>query len=305
MDRYATLFRDLTRTCPSMEVRVDEPMSRHTTFRIGGPVRVMALPRTEEEAVKAVQVALRHEVQPFYLGNGSNLLVSDRGYEGFILKLVDGLGTLEVHGTTLTAGSGVLLSRLSSFAMDKGLAGLEFAHGIPGSVGGAVTMNAGAYDSDMSALVREVRCLTAEGETQVLPSQALDFSYRHSAFAGGGRLILGATLELRPGNEGDIRALMDALGSHRRHKQPLDLPSARSIFKRSTGYYAAALIDGCGLKGTTVGGAQVSKKHAGFIVNMDKATCADVLQLAELVRETVLRETGVAMELEVRTLGPV
>ena len=189
--------------------------------------------------------------------------------------------------------------------MDKGLAGLEFAHGIPGSVGGAVTMNAGAYDSDMSALVREVRCLTAEGETQVLPSQALDFSYRHSAFAGGGRLILGATLELRPGNEGDIRALMDDLGSRRRHKQPLDLPSAGSIFKRPKGYYAAALIDECGLKGTTVGGAQVSKKHAGFIVNMDKATCADVLQLAELVRETVLRETGVAMELEVRTLGPV
>ena len=125
MDRYATLFRDLTRTCPSMEVRVDEPMSRHTTFRIGGPVRVMALPKTEEEAVKAVQVALRHEVQPFYMGNGSNLLVSDQGYEGFILKLVDGLGTLEADGTTLNAGSGVLLSRLSSFAMDKGLTGLE------------------------------------------------------------------------------------------------------------------------------------------------------------------------------------
>ena len=305
MDRYATLFRDLTRTCPSMEVRVDEPMSRHTTFRIGGPVRVMALPKTEEEAVKAVQVALRHEVQPFYMGNGSNLLVSDQGYEGFILKLVDGLGTLEADGTTLNAGSGVLLSRLSSFAMDKGLTGLEFAHGIPGSVGGAVTMNAGAYDSDMSTLVREVRCLTAEGELQALPARDLDFSYRHSAFSDGGRLILGATLELRPGSEGDIRALMDDLGSRRRHKQPLDLPSAGSIFKRPKGYYAAALIDECGLKGTTVGGAQVSKKHAGFIVNMDKATCADVLQLAELVRETVLRETGVAMELEVRTLGPV
>ena len=291
MDRYATLFRDLTRTCPSMEVRVDEPMSRHTTFRIGGPVRVMALPKTEEEAVKAVQVALRHEVQPFYMGNGSNLLVSDQGYEGFILKLVDGLGTLEADGTTLNAGSGVLLSRLSSFAMDKGLTGLEFAHGIPGSVGGAVTMNAGAYDSDMSTLVREVRCLTAEGELQALSAQDLDFSYRHSAFSDGGRLILGATLELRPGSEG--------------HKQPLDLPSAGSIFKRPQGYYAAALIDECKLKGTTIGGAQVSKKHAGFIVNVDKATCADVLRLAELVQETVLRETGVELELEVRTLGQV
>ena len=304
MDRYATLFRDLTRTCPSLEVRVDEPMSRHTTFRIGGPARVMALPKTEEEAVKAAQVALRHQIQPFYMGNGSNLLVSDRGYEGFVLKLADGLGALESKGDTITAGSGVLLSRLSSFAMEKGLTGLEFAHGIPGSVGGAVTMNAGAYDSDMSALVRQVRCLTPEGEAQTVSAQDLGFTYRGSAFTGD-RLILGATLELQPGREEEIRALMADFGNRRRHKQPLDLPSAGSIFKRPQGYYTAALIDECKLKGTTIGGAQVSKKHAGFIVNVDKATCADVLRLAELVRETVLRETGVELELEVRTLGQV
>ena len=302
MDRYATLFRDLTRTCPSLEVRVDEPMSRHTTFRLGGPARVMALPKTEEEAVKAAQVALRHQIQPFYMGNGSNLLVSDRGYEGFVLKLADGLGALESKGDTITAGSGVLLSRLSSFAMEKGLTGLEFAHGIPGSVGGAVTMNAGAYDSDMSALVRQVRCLTPEGEAQTVSAQDLGFTYRGSAFTGD-RLILGATLELQPGREEEIRALMADFGNRRRHKQPLDLPSAGSIFKRPQGYFAAALIDECRLKGTTIGGAQVSTKHAGFIVNVGGATCSDVLQLAEQIQETVLRETGVALELEVRTLG--
>ena len=303
MDRYANLFRDLTRTCPSLEVRAEEPMSRHTTFRIGGPTRVMALPKTEEEAVKAVRVALRHGIQPFYMGNGSNLLVSDQGYEGFILKLVDGLGGLKVQGTTISAGSGVLLSRLSSFAMDKGLAGLEFAHGIPGSVGGAVTMNAGAYDSDMSSVVREVRCLTAEGEQQAVPVQELGFAYRRSLFTDGGRLILGATLELLPGREGEIRALMEEFGNRRRRKQPLDLPSAGSIFNRPNGFFAAALIDECGLKGTTIGGAQVSTKHAGFIVNIGGATCSDVLRLAEQVQETVFQETGVELELEVRTLG--
>ena len=281
------------------------PMASLTTFRIGGPCGILFTASNPETAALLLRCCAEEEVPLLILGNGSNLLVSDQGYEGFILKLVDGLGTLEADGTTLNAGSGVLLSRLSSFAMDKGLTGLEFAHGIPGSVGGAVTMNAGAYDSDMSTLVREVRCLTAEGELQALSAQDLDFSYRHSAFSDGGRLILGATLELRPGSEGDIRALMEDFGNRRRHKQPLDLPSAGSIFKRPQGYYAAALIDECKLKGTTIGGAQVSKKHAGFIVNVDKATCADVLRLAELVQETVLRETGVELELEVRTLGQV
>lgn len=278
-------------------------MSRHTTFRIGGPVRLMALPKTEEEAQKAVRTALQHDIRPFYMGNGSDLLVSDQGYEGFILKAVNGLNTLEVRENVITAGSGVLLSRLSSFAMDKGLAGLEFAHGIPGSVGGAVTMNAGAYDGDMKAVVRAVRCLTPEGEEETVAGEGLDFAYRHSAFQDEQRLILSAELVLRPGDSGDIKALMDDLGNRRRHKQPLDLPSAGSVFKRPAGYFAASLIDECKLKGLTVGGAQVSKKHAGFIVNLGEATCADVLTLAEQVQETVLRETGVALELEVRTLG--
>lgn len=303
MDRYTTLIRDLARSCPGLELRADEPMSRHTTFRIGGPVRVMALPRTEEEAEKAVRTALQHDVRPFYMGNGSDLLVSDAGYEGFILKTVDGMGALGADGKRLTAGSGVLLSRLANFAMEHGLTGLEFAHGIPGSLGGAVTMDAGAYDGDMGMVVREVRCLTEEGEVRTVSGADLDFSYRHSAFSDEKRLILGATLELKPGDPASIKALMDDLGNRRRHKQPLDLPSAGSTFKRPQGYFAAALIDECGLKGVSIGGAQVSKKHAGFLVNTGGATCSDVLRLAELVRETVLRETGVELELEMRTLG--
>lgn len=302
MDRYTSLFRELSRACPTLELRAEEPMSRHTTFRIGGPVRLMALPRNGEEAVKAVRTALEHDIRPFYMGNGSDLLVSDRGYEGFIMKAVDGLGGLEVRGRRVIAGSGVLLSRLSSFAMDKGLTGLEFAHGIPGSVGGAITMNAGAYNGDMKSVVRKVRCLGPEGEEE-LTGDALDFSYRHSAFQDGRRLILEAELELKEGDSGDIKALMDDFGNRRRHKQPLDLPSAGSVFKRPAGYFAAALIDECKLKGLTVGGAQVSTKHAGFIVNLGGATCSDVLTLVGQVQETVLRETGVELELELRTLG--
>ena len=303
MDRYTSLFRELSRTCPALELRAEEPMSRHTTFRIGGPVRLMALPRSEEEAVKAVRTAIQHDIHPFYMGNGSDLLVADRGYEGFIIKAVDGLGGLECHGNMITAGSGVLLSRLSSFAMDKGLSGLEFAHGIPGSVGGAITMNAGAYGGEMKAVVQSGRCRSAQGEEEPVSGDDLDCSYRHSAFQDESRLILSAQMELKPGDSGDIKALMDDFGNRRRHKQPLDLPSAGSVFKRPAGYFAASLIDECKLKGLTVGGAQVSKKHAGFIVNLGNATCSDVLSLAEQVQETVLKETGVALELEVRTLG--
>ena len=302
MDRYASLFRELSRTCPDLELRAEEPMSRHTTFRIGGPVRLMALPKTEEEARKAVHTALQHDIRPFYMGNGSDLLVSDQGYEGFILKAVDGLSTLEHEGNVIRAGSGVLLSRLSSFAMDKGLAGLEFAHGIPGSVGGAVTMNAGAYDGDMKAVVRSVRCLTPEGEETVVSGDDLDFAYRHSAFQDERRFILGAELELKAGDSGDIKTLMDDLGNRRRHKQPLDVPSAGSVFKRPQGFYAGKLIEECGLRGYACGGAHVSEKHCGFIVNTGGATCEDVLHVIEYIRKTVFEQKGVMLEPEIKII---
>lgn len=303
MDRYSSLIQMLTERCPSLALRRDEPMARHTTFRIGGPVKVMALPKTEDEAILAVQCAAEMGIEPFFMGNGSDLLVSDQGVDGFAIKTVDGLGGLSRQGTEITAGSGVLLSRLANFALEQGLTGLEFAHGIPGSLGGAVTMDAGAYNGDMSMVVQEVWYLDERGEKRSLSGAELDFSYRHSAFSDGKRLILGARLALQPGDPAEIKALMEDLGHRRRHKQPLDLPSAGSTFKRPTGYFAAALIDECKLKGTAIGGAQVSTKHAGFIVNTGGATCGDVLALVELVRETVRRETGVELELEIKTLG--
>ena len=278
-------------------------MARHTTFRIGGPARLMALPKSGAEAQAALQAAAGLGVEPIFVGNGSNLLVADAGVTGFVVKAVDGLGELRCEGNSLYAGAGVLLSTLSGLARDHSLTGLEFAHGIPGSVGGAVTMNAGAYNGEMGAVVREVDCLEADGTRRTLSGDELAFSYRHSAFSDGRRFILGARMELTPGDPVSIQMLMDDFGNRRRHKQPLNLPSAGSTFKRPEGYFAAALIDECKLKGTTIGGAQVSKKHAGFLVNAGGATCSDVLALVDLIRETVLRETGVALELEVKTLG--
>ena len=303
MDEMNALRQRLMDTCPGMELRENEPMERHTTFRIGGPARLMALPKSREEAAAAVQTARAHGIVPFFLGNGSDLLVSDKGYPGFIIKTVGGLTDLTVEGNRIRAGSGVLLSTLSRAALEHGLTGLEFSNGIPGSLGGAITMNAGAYDGDMSMVVRSVDFVDEEGALKTLSGADLDFSYRHSAFSDGRRFILGAELELAPGKPDQIQALMDDLWNRRRHKQPLDKPSAGSTFKRPQGYFAAALIDECKLKGARVGGAEVSKKHAGFIINAGGATSADVLALARQVQETVLRETGVALELEIRLLG--
>lgn len=303
MDSYSTLTNDLRAACPGLELRENEPMARHTTFRVGGPVRLMALPKSGAEAAAAVKAACALGITPFFMGNGSNLLAADRGWEGFIIKTQAGLDALEADGSAITAGSGVLLVRLANFARELGLTGLEFAHGIPGSVGGAVTMNAGAYDGEIRQVCVETTVLTPEGELETVAGEEQDFSYRHSAFSGGARLILGAKFQLQRGDGAAIQARMDELMERRRSKQPLEYPSAGSTFKRPAGHFAAALIDRCGLKGRRVGGAQVSEKHAGFIVNRGGATCADILALAELVRETVLRETGVTLEMEVRTLG--
>ncbi len=313
MDRFAVLRRELSRRCPALELRENEPMSKHTTFRIGGPAALMALPHTEEEAAEAVQTAAQCGVTPFFLGNGSNLLVPDRGVERFVLKLAGGLERLEPVYTPeksgILAGSGVLLSRLSGFALEQGLTGLEFAGGIPGSVGGAVVMNAGAYGGEMAQAVRGVTCLEPDGTVAVLKGEQLRFSYRRSVFSDGQRLVLRVKLRLRPGDPAEIREKMADMAQRRKEKQPLEYPSAGSAFKRpapladGTPVYAAALIDQCGLKGRSVGGAQVSEKHAGFIVNQGGATFGDVLRLMEQVQETVLKQTGVALEPEVKILS--
>lgn len=303
MDRYSMLTKELLSACPGMEVREREPMAEHTTFRIGGPARLMVLPRSAEEAATAVRLAGEWGIKPFFLGNGSNLLVADGGYDGLIIKATDGLTRLEVQGESICAGSGVLLPKLAAFACEQGLEGLEFAHGIPGSVGGAVTMNAGAYGGELGQAVEEVYLLGGQGEKVTLQGAELDFGYRHSAFSDGSRLILGAKFRLKRGDAKAIRERMEELMQARRSKQPLEYPSAGSTFKRPAGHFAAALIDQCGLKGLTVGGAQVSEKHAGFVINRGGATCADVLALVAEIRRRVLEAQGVELELEIRTLG--
>ena len=299
MERINALKIRLAQDCPELELLEQESMSRHTTFRVGGPVSLMALPRTAEQAVLAVRAAAEEKIAPFFLGNGSNLLVPDVGVGAFVIKTA-GLNEITVEGDRITAQSGVLLSRLAVTARDHGLTGLEFAHGIPGSLGGAVTMNAGAYDGEMAQVVTSVTYLTADG--QVETTNRFDFSYRHSAFSDGTRMILSAAMQLQPGDPAAIRARMEELMERRKSKQPLEWPSAGSTFKRPEGYFAAALIDQCGLKGLTVGGAQVSEKHAGFVINKGGATCADILELMEQVKRRVWEQTGVTLEPEVKLL---
>ena len=299
MERLEKLRRERH---PLVELRVNEPMSRHTTFRIGGPAALMALPKTAGEAKAAVKTARELGIEPFFLGNGSNLLVADEGYPGFIIKLTWDFDGIREVNRGLEAGSAVLLSRLSNALVGRGLTGLEFAGGIPGSVGGAVTMNAGAYGGEMAQVLESVTFLDEAGEVCTLPASECGFGYRHSVFSDRKCLILKARFHLDQGDPAAIRARMEELAAKRREKQPLEWPSAGSMFKRPPGHFAAALIDQCGLKGLIVGGAQVSEKHAGFVVDRGGATCADVLELVRQVRESVLRQTGVELEMEVKVL---
>lgn len=301
MSQMHSLKNMLLQMCPDMPLLEQENMSRHTTFRVGGPVSLMALPQNTEQAICVVRFAAGEGICPVFLGNGSNLLVPDAGCNAFVIKTTSGLCNAKVDGTQVSAESGILLARLAVLARDNELTGLEFAHGIPGSLGGAVTMNAGAYDGEMSQVVAEVTCLTSSGQVETIDQ--FDFSYRHSAFSDGSRLILSVKLQLKPGNLSDIQARMDDLIERRKSKQPLEWPSAGSTFKRPQGHFAAALIDQCGLKGLTVGGAQVSEKHAGFVINKGGATCSDILSLMEMVRQRVFDATGVVLEPEVKLLG--
>lgn len=302
MDQLDTLYERLCQTVPGLELRRNELMSRHTTFRVGGPAALMALPTGETELVAAMALAAELEVSPLVIGNGSNLLVDDEGLRAFVVKTAPGLCWCGGEGNVLTAQAGVLLSRLSGQAAQRGLTGLEFAHGIPGSLGGGIFMNAGAYGGELSQVVSEVRVMDGEGNIRVLPASACRFSYRHSAFADSGEMILSASLTLLPGDREDIWAHMAELAAKRREKQPLEYPSAGSTFKRPLGHFAAVLIDQCGLRGLTVGGAQVSPKHAGFVINTGGATCRDILTLIDQVRERVFQDTGVELEPEVRYL---
>lgn len=288
---------------PGLTIKSGEPMSRHTSFRTGGPAKRMAFPETAEEVAALVEAAEGFGARPFILGNGTNLLAPDEGLDRLVVSL-SGLKKIEEgEGNTLTAQAGVQLARLADAACSLGLTGLEFAHGIPGSLGGAVYMNAGAYGGEMSQVIETVTAWFPGEGLRTMKVEELDMGYRHSFFMDHpGAVILSATVRLTPGDPETIRSAMRDLMQRRKASQPLEYPSAGSTFKRPVGYFAGTLIDQCGLKGLTVGGAQVSEKHAGFVINIGGATSADVEALMREVQRIVLEKKGVRLEPEVRVI---
>ena len=297
------LLRALRARLPALELREREPMSAHTSFRIGGPVRAMALPSSTEEAAALLRTLGELGVRPLVMGNGTNLLVSDAPLDLFVVRMDEGVSRICREGETgLRAGAGAPLARVAQKAQSLGLTGLEFAAGIPGTVGGAVPMNAGAYGGEMKDVVTGAVYAGADGAVRELSAAELDFSYRRSAVSDAPGAVLEAVFVLAPGDPEDIQARMRELAEKRRASQPLDVPSAGSTFKRPAGGYAAALIDQAGLKGFAVGGAQVSPKHAGFVVNRGGATFDDVLRLMEHVQAEVYRKSGVLLEPEVKII---
>lgn len=299
MPDYAVLDAALTRA--GVPFTKEESMAAHTSFKIGGPAdRFLRI--ADAAALSAALRALREAAVPYFvLGNGSNLLVPDEGLRGAVLALEGSFKAVELTGSgRLLCGSGASLASICAFARSNALTGLEFAWGIPGSLGGALYMNAGAYGGEMKQVVSRVWFLEPDGTSASLAGEALCFGYRTSAFTNTKRVITKAELLLESGAEAEITAKMDDLMQRRKSKQPVELPSAGSVFKRPAGHFAGSLIESCGLKGCAVGGACVSEKHAGFIVNRGGATCADVEKLIEHIQETVLRETGVQLEPEIR-----
>ena len=296
-------LQDIFAGCTQRPLLLAEPMTKHTSFHIGGPAELMAQPQSEAELQSLLLKAAEAAVPVTLVGNGSNLLVRDKGIRGLVIKLGSMLRDIKGSGNVLTFGSGVSLAQASKKAAELGLSGMEFAVGIPGSIGGAVYMNAGAYDGEMSKVVKSVRVMDAAGEVSELSAGELDFGYRHSALQGSGKIVTSVTVELAAGDKQAIAEKMADFSNRRITKQPLELPSAGSMFKRPPGYFAGTLIDQTGLKGYTVGGAQVSTKHAGFVVNIGGATAADVLQLISDVQAKVFAAHGVHLEPEVLVLG--
>ena len=284
-------------------VRFEEPMCDHTTFRIGGPAEVFVMPDSYEQIAWVIRQCCQEAIPYFILGNGSNLLVSDHGYRGVIIQLDRNLGEITVNGTEIRAAAGALLSMIAATARRSSLSGFEFAGGIPGTLGGAVTMNAGAYGGEMKDVLTEVTVMDEEGEIVTLPADKLELGYRTSIIKTAGYIVLEAKLQLKEGNPEVIRETMKDLTIRRTTKQPLEYPSAGSTFKRPEGYFAGKLIMDSGLAGYQVGGAQVSEKHCGFVINAGGATARDVRTLMDNVRDIVYKKYGVTLEPEVKFLG--
>ena len=284
-------------------VLLEEPMKLHTTFRIGGPAEIFVMPEGLEEVQRILEICRTEDLPYFILGNGSNLLVSDRGYRGVVIQLDRNFGEVKVEGTEIHASAGALLSTIAVAARRASLTGFEFAGGIPGTLGGAVVMNAGAYGGEMKDVLRKVMVMDQNGKVFEIPAEELQMGYRTSIIKTAGYIVLGAVLSLKEGNLEEIKMLTRKLSEQRTSKQPLEYPSAGSTFKRPEGYFAGKLIEDAGLKGFSVGGAAVSEKHAGFVINKDHGTAADILGLCNEVKRRVKESSGVDLELEVKLLG--
>ena len=284
-------------------ILTDEPLSLHTSFKVGGPAKCYAFVEDEDLLADIISYFYKIEQPYFIIGNGSNLLVSDKGYDGIVIKLSGKLCSVEADGDRIICGAGALLSQAAHLAMENSLTGLEFASGIPGSIGGGVIMNAGAYDGDMSMVVDSVNVINRTGEKMVLFRDSLDFKYRQSAIKGRGYIVTKVNLSLKPGEKDSIKSRMDELSALRRSKQPLEYPSAGSTFKRPEGHFAGKLIMDAGLSGFTVGGAQISEKHCGFVINKGSATASDIKKVMDEAARKVSDTFHVRLEPEVILIG--
>lgn len=299
-DKVTELFNGIIK---KGKVLIDEPMSNHTSFKIGGPVDFLIMPSTIEEVSSSVQLCKENDLEYYIIGNGSNLLVSDKGIRGVVIKISELLSKVIVEDTKIIAEAGVLLSTVSKIALKHSLTGLEFASGIPGSLGGAVAMNAGAYGGEMKDVVVKVKCIDEKGNIVEFTNSQMNFGYRQSIVQNENMIVFEVEMLLKMGNYEDIKEYMSELTKKRTSKQPLHLPSAGSTFRRPEGYYAGKLIEDSGLRGLRLGDAQVSEKHCGFIVNVGNATFGDVTNLIKVVQKTVRDNFNVNLETEVKIIG--
>ena len=283
------------------EIKKDVSMKMYTSFKTGGNASLMLSPKNEKALYKAIEACKKENIKPFILGNGTNLLVSDKGIDNVVIHIGRGFDEIQlVDETTIRCQAGCSLMKLCRFALENSLTGLEFAYGIPGTVGGAMYMNAGAYDGEMKDVAVSCDYVTFDGEKGTYSADEMDLSYRHSAFCDSDKVIVSAVFKLCKGSKTEIENKMNELMTRRKDKQPVEYPSAGSTFKRPAGYFAGKLIEECGLRGKSIGGAQVSEKHCGFIINKNNATSADVLDLIDFVRDEVLEQKGVLLETEVK-----
>ena len=297
------MLEKLQKLLGEAKVLVQEPMASHTTFRIGGPADYFVMPETVEELAAVLKLCKEEQMPYFILGNGSNLLVGDKGFRGVVIQLYKNFDGIQIEGTKVTAKAGAMLIRVAKESGKAGLTGLEFASGIPGTIGGAMVMNAGAYGGEMKDVVTAVTVLTKEGDIKNLTGDEMNFRYRGSVVEDEGYIVLEAVMELKEGNLEEIQARIDELSIQRKTKQPIEYPSAGSTFKRPEGYFAGKLIQDAALSGYRVGGAQVSEKHCGFVINAGGATAADVMQLMQDVSDKVNAQFGVTLEPEVKRVG--